>query len=267
MEITNKENFMSDTSLFGTRHIVFIVISIMLIVGLYILSRRFSIRQLSKVLLGVGLVSEIVKIFAYIIMNEGKEYIEGSGIYFDGVLPKTDLPFQLCSIQIIFILIVNLAKNEKIKRFILSFMMPSCMIGGIAAILIATSSARGNWVIACQYFLYHVAIVVFGLRLLTAKEMKWRAKDYLNALIMLTGIIIFSIYINSMLFDGVSDINFMYVVHPPQSGLPYLNDNDGWLGYILRYLLLVIVCITLTYIKPIVCSIKDVIKSRKTKEK
>ncbi|MBQ3041500.1 MAG: YwaF family protein [Clostridia bacterium] len=254
---------MSDTSLFGTRHIVFIVVSVLLIAGLYILSRRVSIKNLSKILLGVGLISEIVKIFAYIIMNENKEYLPG--VTFDGVLPKTDLPFQLCSIQILFILIVNLVRSEKVKRFIYSFMVPSCMVGGVAAILIATSSSRSNWVIACQYFLYHVAIVVFGLRLLTAKEMKWRIKDYRNALIMLTGVVFFSIYINSMLFDGVSDINFMYVVHPPQKNLPYLHDNDGWLGYILRYLVLVVGVITATYSKAIVSSVIEC--KRKPKEK
>jgi uncharacterized membrane protein YgdD (TMEM256/DUF423 family) len=256
---------MSDTSLFGTRYLVLIVISLFLIVGLYILSRRVSIKNLSKILMGIGLVSETVKVFAYIIMNENKVFLPG--VTFDGVLPKTDLPFQLCSIQIMFILIVNLVKNEKVKRFIYSFMVPSCMVGGFAAILIATSSSRSNWVIACQYFLYHVAIVVFGLRLLTAKEMKWRTKDYRNSLIMLTGIIFFSIYINSMLFDGVSDINFMYVVHPPQKGLPYLNDNDGWLGYILRYLILVVGVITATYSKAIVSSIIEYKNKPKAKLK
>ncbi|MBQ8545746.1 MAG: hypothetical protein IJ437_02265 [Clostridia bacterium] len=50
----------------------------------------------------------------------------------------------------------------------------------------------------------------------------------------------------------------MYVVHPPQDGLLYLNDNDGWLGYVLLHLLLVIVCITLTYIKPIICGVSTV---------
>ena len=254
---------MSDTSLFGTRHIVFIIISALLIVGFYALSRRISIKKLSKILLGVGLVSETVKVFAYIIMNENKEYLPG--VTFDGVLPKTDLPFQLCSIQILFILIVNLSKSEKVKRFIYSFMVPSCMVGGIAAILIATSSSRTNWVIACQYFLYHVAIVVFGLRLLTAKEMKWRAKDYFNSLIMLTGLMFFSIYINSMLFDGVSDINFMYVVHPPQKGLPYLNDNNGWFSYIIRYMVLILVVITATYSKAIVSSIREHKKTVKVK--
>jgi uncharacterized membrane protein YwaF len=270
--------FMAGHRLFGTKHIIIIVISIALIVGLYFLSRKFSIKTLSKVLLGVGIVSEFTKIFSYIVMNENKVYttfyklaegengeqvFEAVESYFAGVLPKTDLPFQLCSIQIIFILIVNISKSEKLKRFILSFMMPSCLFGGLAAILIATESSRNVWVITFQYFLYHIAIVVFALRLLTAKEMKWRVKDLLNAYIMIVGIMFFSIYINSILFDGISNINFMYVVKPPQSGLPYLNDKNGWLSYIIRYMVLVVVCIGITYIGAIVGTIKDKAKAKK----
>lgn len=264
-------------ALFGTKHKIIIGVSVLLIVGLYILSRKLSIKTLSKIMLGVGLVSETVKVFSYIVMNENKVYTtlyklnetgapEPVEVLFNGVLPKTDLPFQLCSLQIIFILVAVLVKNEKVQRFIYSFMMPSCLSGGIAAILIATDSSRNVWVITFQYFLYHIAIVVFALRLLTAKEMKWKVKDLLNAYIMLTGVIFFAIYINSMMFDGVSDVNFMYVVKPPQKGLPYLNNNNGWLSYIIKYLVLVLFCIALTYVKPIVESILSLCKKKKTKE-
>ena len=256
---------MSDTSLFGTRHIVFIVISALLIVGLYFLSRKVKIEALSKILLGIGLASETIKVFSYIVISENKEYVEG--VTYGGVLPKTDLPFHLCSLQIFFILIAVISKNEKLKRFIFSFMMPSCLFGGIAAILIATSSARTVWIILIQYFTYHIAIVVFALRLISAKEMEWRAKDYLNCLIFLVGVIFFSVYINSILFDGVSKINFMYVVDPPQDGLPYLNKNNGWLSYIIRYLALVLVGITATYSKAIITSIIKASRDRKAKKK
>lgn len=268
--------FASGHALFGTKHLIIVGVSILLIVGLYILSRKLSINTLSKIMLGVGLVSETVKVFSYIVMNENKVFttlfkLNENGVYepvkvlFNGVLPKTDLPFQLCSLQIIFILVAVLVKNEKVQRFIYGFMMPSCLFGGIAAILIATESSRNVWVITFQYFLYHIAIVVFALRLLTAKEMKWKVKDLLNAFIMLTGVIFFAIYINSMMFDGISDVNFMYVVKPPQKGLPYLNNNNGWLSYIIKYLILVVFCISITYIKPIVEAIISACKKKKTK--
>ena len=67
----------------------------------------------------------------------------------------------------------------------------------------------------------------------------------------------FSIYINSMLYDGNPNINFMYVVSPPQEGLPYLNENQGWFMYIIKYAILILLCVSLIYIKPIICSIKS----------
>ena len=236
-------------SLFGTKHLIIIAISMLLIVGLTVLSKKLSFEKLCKTLLYVGIVSEIIKIFYYINQNEATH---------GGVLPKTDLPFHLCSIQIIFILIINISQNEKLKRFILSFMYPSCLIGGIAAILIATDSSRnGLWIITAQYFLYHIAIVVFALNLAIRKEFKLKLSDYTNCLKFLLVIMFFAFYINSIVYDGSDKINFMYVVSPPQSGLPVLTEKYGWLVYISHYAFLVISCVTLCYIKPIVSAIRS----------
>jgi len=242
-------------ALFGTKHIILVIASLALFVIGFIFSRKLKFKQMAKIMLCIGIVSEIIKIFYYIIRNEDK---------YGGVLPKTDLPFHLCSIQIIFIVILNISENEKLKRMLISFMMPSCLIGGLAALLIATDSARnGMWIITAQYFIYHAAIMVFALYLATSKEYGPTLKGYFSCLKMLLIIMFFAIYINSMLYDGVSDINFMYVVGPPQSGLPYLNDKNGWFSYILRYALLIMVCVTLFYIKPIVLTIKEKLSGKK----
>lgn len=246
---------MSDTSLFGTRHLVLIALSFVLMAVMFIFSKKLSIKQCAKILLFIGIASEIVKIFYYINANENKVYIGDAT--FNGVLPKSDLPFHLCSIQILFVLIVNLTTNEKLRRFIFSFMIPSCLIGGIAAILIATDSSRSTVIIGLQYFIYHVSISTFALRLLTDKEMKWRVQDLFNCFKMLLVIMFFAFYINSIVFDGISNVNFMYVVGPPQKGLPFLNKDHGWLVYIIHYACLVLICVTLCYIKAIIDTIKD----------
>ena len=160
--------------------------------------------------------------------------------------------------MVIFIIVVTFTKNEKLKRLILSFMLPSCLFGGIAAILIPTQSARnGMWIITAQYFLYHIALIIFSLHLFTSKELKLTIKDYFNCLKFLVGIMFFAIYINSMMYDGNPNINFMYVVSPPQDGLPYLNENQGWFMYMLKYASVVILCVSLVYIKPIISCIKE----------
>ena len=243
--------------LFGTKHIILIAISLILVAVGYILSRKLKFQQMTRIMLFVGIISETVKIFYYIIRNEDTH---------GGVLPKTDLPFHLCSIQILFILALNFSKNEKLKSMLTSFMMPSCLIGGLAALLIATDSSRnGMWIITAQYFIYHAAIMIYALYLATDKEHKPTLDGYFSCLKMLLILMFFSIYINSILYDGISDINFMYVVGPPQKNLPFLNDDKGWLSYILRYASLVLVCVTLFYIKPIVLAIREKIQNRSSK--
>ncbi|MBE7084588.1 MAG: hypothetical protein E7368_00855 [Clostridiales bacterium] len=235
--------------LFGTKHLILVGISLALIVVLTIFSRKLKFSTVCKTLLVVGVCSEIIKIFYYIVQNEATH---------GGVLPKTDLPFHLCSIQIIFIVIVNIAKSEKLRRFILSFMLPSCLFGGISALLIATDSSRnGMWIITAQYFLYHVAITVFSLHMFISKEIKFKAKDYVNCLKFLLILMFFAIYINSVVDDGSGKINFMYVVSPPQSGLPFLTEKYGWLVYIIHYACLILFCVTLCYIKPIIDFFKE----------
>ena len=234
--------------MFTLKHVIILVISIILIVSLSIFSRKLNLKQICKIMLIVGIISEIIKIFCYILMNE-----ETHG----GTLPKSDLPFHLCSIQILFFVIINVINNDKINRFLFSFMIPSCLIGGVAALLIPTSSSLNVWPITIQYNLYHISIIVFAIYLLMSKEFTITIKDYFNCLKMLLIMFFFAIYINSIVYDGVSNINFMYVVSPPQAGLPFLNENNGWLTYICHYAFLVIFCVTACYIKPIIKAIKS----------
>ena len=236
-------------SIFGTKHLIIVAICAILISLLFILSKKLKFTTVCKIMLYVGIVSEIIKIFYYTVQNEEK---------YGGILPKTDLPFHLCSIQIIFIVILNLSANEKLKRFLLSFMYPSCLFGGIAAILIATYTAlNGMWILSVQYFGYHIAIVVFALRLVTGEEFKLRFSDYTNCLKFLLIIMFFAFYVNSIVYDGISNINFMYVASPPQDGLPYLTEKYGWITYIVHYAFLVIVCVSGCYAKPIYQTIKS----------
>lgn len=239
--------------MFSLKHIIVLIVSIILICALVIFTHKWNFKKQCKALLCVGVVSEIVKIFFYIIKNESK---------FHGILPKTDLPFHLCSIQLLFVIFILFSKNEKLKRAVISFMLPSCLIGGFAALLIPASSAINYWVITVQYFVYHVAIIVFAINLIVSKERKFTITDYLYCLIFLLVLLFVSIYINSILYDGFQNVNFMYVVAPPQDGLPFLTIKHGWLTYILHYAFTVVACVTLCYIKPIVVAIKN----RKKKE-
>ena len=234
--------------MFGLKHIIIIILSVILVVGLFLLSKKLRFNTLCKLMFYIGIVSEIIKIFYYIMANESTH---------GGVLPKTDLPLHLCSIQIILVSIVTFTKSEKLRRFVLSFMFPSCLFGGIAAILIPTSSSLSAWVITFQYNLYHIALIIFALRICTSKELKLTIQDYFSCLKFLLIIMFFAIYVNSIVYDGSNKINFMYVVSPPVDGLPFLTEKFGWFVYIIHYACLILFCVTMSYIKPIITAIKS----------
>ena len=235
-------------SIFGTKHLILVAICAAAIVLGYLVSRKWDLERLTKYMFTIGVISELIKVFYYIIANEA---------VYGGILPKTDLPFHLRSIQILFVAIARFTNSQKIKELLLSFMIPSCLFGGIAAILIATtSSLNGMPILSLQYFGYHSAILIFALVLLTSGVLQLTIRHYVNCLKFLVGLMLFAIYINSILYDGNPNINFMYVASPPQAGLPWLNEDQGWLVYMLRYSSLVVGCVTLCYIKPIYKAIR-----------
>ena len=244
-------------SIFGTKHLIILAVSLAAMILGVTFARKWPIKKLAKTMLGIGLVSECIKIFYYIIANEATH---------GGILPKTDLPFHLCSIQLIFMAVLVFSNHEKLKQLLLSFMIPSCLFGGVAALLIATSSSiNGGWILSVQYFGYHVAITVFAISLLLGTEFPLTVKKYFDCLKFLVVLMFFAVYINSVLYDGVSNINFMYAASPPQSGLPFLTEKYGWLVYICHYIFTIVFCVTLCYIKPIVVALKQKCSRKKIK--
>ena len=236
-------------TMFGMKHLIILAVSVVTMVLGTLAVRKWPLQKLAKSLLGIGMVSELIKVFYYIIANETTH---------GGILPKTDLPFHLCSIQIIFIAVIAYSNSPRLKDLLLSFMLPSCLFGGIAALLIpTTSSLNGGWILSVQYFGYHIAISIFSLVLFAGDQFQRTVRHYVNCLKFLVVLMLFAIYINSIVYDGVSNINFMYVASPPQSGLPFLTEKYGWAVYMAHYACLVAFCVTLCYIRPIFAAIRS----------
>ena len=246
--------FQAIFSSFDFIHFIVIGISVALIVLTFLFADKIKLKNFEKTVFYIGLATEVIKIFSYTLMNEER---------LGGYLPKTDLPFHLCSIQIILFAILNFSKNEGLKNTLRAFIVPTCLVGGLAAILLPTASAKGNIVIFFQYFSYHILIVMFASFLIKTKEVKFTIKDYFNTLKMMGLVGLFAIYINSILYDGESNINFMYVINPPVDGLPLLNKDHGWLVYIITYAIIVVLAVTICFSKQIIDAIKYKVQNKK----
>lgn len=253
-----------ENGIFGSFHIIVLVLCIALIVCGCIFLRNIKFNTAVNIMLLIGVVSESIKVFYYIVANEST---------LNGYLPKTDLPFHLCSIQIIFFAILKLTNSEKVKNVLVSFMIPTCLIGGAGALLLPTHSARNAFIVTIQYFMYHSGIIWFAIYNLLSKDFKLSIEGYVSTLIFLFVTLFVAIYLNSWIYDGRVDangvatnsINFMYVVGPPVDGLPFLNKDHGWLVYIVHYASLAVTAVTICYIKPIINYFKSLKKDKSDK--
>lgn len=262
--------------MFSPDHFIWIGISVVLIALLEFLSSHFkwSFRTCTKVIFGIYVASEIFKIFTHMFpasrwLGEGVKIggMEG-GMY---LLPKS-LPFQLCSLMIFFLAYLVFGKDERKLEGIKSLVVPVFMIAGPLAILLATcldSSNTANLFDSfkdphcgpIQYFAYHAGMIWYGIYLLRTRQVKFGLRAWGRNCLFLAALLFGSIWVNSALLTY--EVNFMFTVVPPTKNLPYLNLNHGWGIYMVHYVLLGLILMTLFELRGI---IKD-IKARKEMKK
>ena len=100
-------------------------------------------------------------------------------------------------------------KESNARTTILAFMYPTTIVGAFMAIMIPTvfntnvpvQNAFTN-IMAYQYFLYHVMLIVLGVYILMSKEVKIEKKHFVSSFIMLFVFSFISLYVNSIFADA-----------------------------------------------------------------
>ena len=224
--------------MFSTLHFIWLALCTVLIVASSIITikKRLPMQTGLTVLCVACVLSEVVKIFCVLISEQRKN---DYGVF----IKETDLPFHLCSLQIFFAFIARLTKKENLRNFLLVFMIPTCALGGVAALLIPTITCAFTNVRTYQYFLYHAAIIWFAAFAVGRSGVKLHFKAYLKMLATLLAIVFITFYINGFF----QNTNFLYLSEPPMDGLPILNMDNGWLVYFVSYMALALLLITLFF--------------------
>jgi len=226
----------------------FIVTTLLAIIAAIIVSKKFGWNQrVLYVVCALAVISEVTKTFLRMEETE-------NGFY----LRQQNLPFHLCSIQIIFIFMITFSKNEKLKYVLMSFMYPTMLGGGLMALVIPTDAVEFGFItpISFQFHLYHGLLVFFALYMMMTKPINFNMKSYYISLVFTVAIFFFAINLNSMLGAATSGVNFFYTARPPLDDLPILNLNHGWIVYILNLAWLALVMISLCYIPVFIKAIK-----------
>lgn len=189
--------------MFTWRHLLWLVICAAMDSGIVFVykRRRTGLDRVLTVALMIAVLSELAKMTGVIelVPSHNKELMLP-------YIPMNHLPLHFCSVQIVLIAAARFMKNEKRRETLLAFMAPTCVIGGIMALLmpsiftttIPVQQAFTN-VISYQFFIFHSMIIALGLIITISGQVDWSMKHFRNTLqlVYLAGFV--SIYLNSML--------------------------------------------------------------------
>ena len=174
------------------------------------------------------------------------------------VIDQTQLSFQLCSIMIYCVILINFIKSEKVLSVMKSFMAPCLLIGAFMALLIPTEGVDPAVPRVWQYMLIHGTLVFFGFYLMLIEKVDLTFRAFLNNLKLLALVVIFGFLMNSVLEQY--NTNFLFLRKPPMDGLPVLNLDNGWYVY---FVILALVACTLLFLVQLPFIIKGARKKQK----
>lgn len=165
--------------MFSAGHLMWICISLCLIAGGTVACRIRKPREdsLLKVCLAIGVLSEAVKLFSVIrILPMVEVAVEGGALeyvragQYTPYLEMADLPFELCSLQIVFIPIMLFSKTPAWRSRLRALIYVTGVIGGLMGIVLAQVTVDYSTVRAYftspriwQFFLYHSMVVTLGI--------------------------------------------------------------------------------------------------------
>lgn len=234
---------------FGRNHFIFLGISaILIILGIiYIAKSNITFNQILNIMIVIWICSEMIKIICNI------ELVSVDGKIVNGYLSKGELPFHLCSIQPIFILIARFSKRETLRNTAIQFMFPTCLVGATLSLALVTVDVSFANPQVYQYFIFHAALIIMAAGIVIKKVAPINLKSYFKTSTLLISLYIVSIWINSILSQtGSTNLedytNFFYSSRPPLVGLPYLNLNHGWYVYFIHMVTIGIILMTIIHL-------------------
>lgn len=161
-------------------------------------------------------------------------------------LDPNALPFHLCSMQIFVVFYLTFAQDSPRKRRVMSFFVPTALLGGVMAMLIPTDGVDFRDPLAYQCFVFHAGLVWLAAYLLQSAGVDLGRRAYGRNLLILFALAGIMIYVNGAFFQYGT--NFMFLTRPPLEGLPILNLNHGWYCYLLTLAAIAVTLLTLLHL-------------------
>ena len=232
--------------MFSTGHLIFIAISLFLIAFgvIMCLKIRPKLSRMINICFALSIISEIVKVLSVIeilpvvepMVENGMLIYRETGQYAPYIQAE-HLPFELCSLQILFMFLSLIIKKDENRKKLYSTMYGTSIIGGTIAVFMAsiapefeTTAAFLSAPRAWQFFLYHAMIIVVGIYIGISDESDIRFSDLKWMIVIVLGLDFLSFYLNSMMsvpyYVGDNIVGLAY-------GINYFSSYNNPLGIVM----------------------------------
>lgn len=258
--------------MFSPGHLFFILLSTALILAgvAFCRKKRPPIRKVLLVCLCLGVLSEVNKILELIKILPVVEPVVENGILlyretgaYAPYLEAEHLPLELCSLQILFMLLALLLRNPTWRKRLYALMYSTCIAGASIGILLSSEAPGLNtfaeflsspqvW----RAFLYHSMLIVLGIAIGMSEECDVRFRDLPWTILFIAVLDWLSFYLNSMMstpyYSGDTLIGIGNVVNYFSSynnplGIPMATKGQ-WFLYLLIRIALALILITLVHL-------------------
>ncbi len=252
-------NFLNDKmntpTPYGWFHIMWLVISIVIIFTLYKLKDRYSEKQLKIVLAIYGIGSFILELLKQILWSYNFD---------DGTWDYTwySAPFQLCTMPIYISLICLFMNKNKIRDSLLSFLAFYTILGGLVSMLIPNTLFVKDTLINIHTMYLHCGSFVLSIYLLM-NEIKPTKENIINAFYVFLICVFIALSLDIIFYKtgiiGDETFNMFFISPYFPSTLPVFSMIYDKVPY-LMFLIIYIVTIALGSI--IVYGIDKIIEKR-----
>ncbi len=204
----------SETKMFSEGHIIFIIISCIMIAAGSVICRKLKppADKFIKTCFFIGLALEVFRMLLSIEIVPVVEPIVENGMFsyretgkYTAYLRTEDIPFELCSLQVLFMFLATVVKDRQRRKHIYSVIYGTALIGGTIAIALpylapgfASASAFLSSPLAWEFFIYHSLIITVAIYIGTDRECGIRFADCKWVLITLAVLDLASFYMNSI---------------------------------------------------------------------
>ena len=232
--------------MYSQGHLIFIGISLILIIFGVQMCRKYRppIDKLVQICFLLSLFLEAAKILTVIeiipvvepVVENGVLVYRGTGAYAP-YIQREHLPFELCSLQIVFMFLELIVSNPVWKKRLLAFMYGTTIVGGMMALLFSsiapefeTTAAFLTAPRAWEFYLYHAMIIVLGIAIGMDKDVNLRFSDCRWMMVILVALDCCMFYLNSIMsipyYQGDTLVGMGYAIN-------YFSSYDNFFGIVM----------------------------------